>query len=878
MIKNNKKKIIAIVLIMAILVLIAAAALLSRKWRDITTIDNIQYDATAAINEAMSRLKKDSKGSEIVTDIYTKERILALTFQGFSDPKTNYSLLKLLSDYNRKGTFFVPGIGAAEDSDTILQMYKSGHRIGSNTLSGAKSMEEYSEKKLVEDFARSNTIIENIIGQAPSLLLCNSTVYTPKVLQAAYACGNLKAVKSTHFLNYQSFTSYDQVLGYVKALDTGSIITIKLSGVLDEREYEKPGKPGASQKPAAYNKGGVDSSGYELASLTEEERLLKIVEWLLEALKEAEYNTVFLEEYPQYVDEGSRIDKDYLKEVNRGNQNEAKNTSPKQDSEQIPREYMEGLRAANHGKKSQKYNTIYTTEQALSYTFYGISSREVLKNVLTTLDTLGVKGTFFVTEQDLKNSSEEIKEIADRGHEIGICLSYSTPKNFYSILESILKIKQGVEAVSGQKPVFVRYAYDVEMNMDTLEAISAAGCTAIGQDIALASSQLSVNATLEDIMDRSFKQGNITVRRGYIIYYRMDYYKDPFLIGKLMMKIKNDRIDTIAYADNIENNGTLYSIKPLGDIVKSDRVYSYPLGKGELLEALKDRIHSGHLKNMTETEKFRFIQGRYIGTPSINTATTLPGFSEEELRELDKTGRFTEDKTLFLTFDDWGSDKAISQILYVLNKYDIKASFFIRTNYVESNPNLLRAIAEAGHDVGSHTDRHLSFATTDIIRPEDDADGIYYSLTPDEAQERQEDINISYHKLQSIIGDIENQGKPALTRILRPPTLAMSREGMEAILDMGFNYIVSGDFSTHDYQETDSVKLAEKIINGIDLGNGRVRSIQNGSVLVMHMSDDSFVPSLMPDVTAKALDIVIPILQSKGYNFAKLSDYLTDNR
>ena len=97
---------------------------------------------------------------------------------------------------------------------------------------------------------------------------------------------------------------------------------------------------------------------------------------------------------------------------------------------------------------------------------------------------------------------------------------------------------------------------------------------------------------------------------------------------------------------------------------------------------------------------------------------------------------------------------------------------------------------------------------------------------------------------------------------------------MEAIFDMGFSHIVSGDFSTHDYEDTDAEFLADKIINGMVTGSGNIRKIQNGSILVMHMSDYKNIPIHSPNVTAEALDKAIPILKSNGYSFARLSDYL----
>lgn len=136
---------------------------------------------------------------------------------------------------------------------------------------------------------------------------------------------------------------------------------------------------------------------------------------------------------------------------------------------------------------------------------------------------------------------------------------------------------------------------------------------------------------------------------------------------------------------------------------------------------------------------------------------------------------------------------------------------------------------------------------------------------------------LSYKKLQSIVGDIAVEGKPVLNTILRPPTLAMSKLGMESIFDVGFSHIISGDFSTGDYQEIDPQVLANKLIKGIKKGDGSFRQIQNGSILILHMSDGNKDISNTENITAKALDIAIPILKSQGYRFAKLSDYIEES-
>ena len=51
---------------------------------------------------------------------------------------------------------------------------------------------------------------------------------------------------------------------------------------------------------------------------------------------------------------------------------------------------------------------------------------------------------------------------------------------------------------------------------------------------------------------------------------------------------------------------------------------------------------------------------------------------------------------IFLSFDDWGTEQSLNELLYVLEKQNVKATFFIKTEYVDANPNLLRTIAVKG--------------------------------------------------------------------------------------------------------------------------------------------------------------------------------------
>lgn len=60
----------------------------------------------------------------------------------------------------------------------------------------------------------------------------------------------------------------------------------------------------------------------------------------------------------------------------------------------------------------------------------------------------------------------------------------------------------------------------------------------------------------------------------------------------------------------------------------------------------------------------------------------------------------------YLTFDDGLDRKVTPQILDILKKYEIKATFFILGNSVGKNKDILKRIVDEGHNVGNHTYTH----------------------------------------------------------------------------------------------------------------------------------------------------------------------------
>lgn len=260
-------------------------------------------------------------------------------------------------------------------------------------------------------------------------------------------------------------------------------------------------------------------------------------------------------------------------------------------------------------------------------------------------------------------------------------------------------------------------------------------------------------------------------------------------------------------------------------------------GRYELLK----NSHSLQRKSMEEA--LNLVNERYIG----NEFVELDGFTDEEKSKLDQEGTIDTngEDVIFFTFDDWGGDTIINDILDVLDKHKVKGSFFTISKYIDdnsgisnSNPNLLRTIAIKGHDIGSHNYNH------EIL--EEDKNLLIDSLGK------------SYDSMANVIGDL-NSLKP----YFRPPTLYVNKDGLLAVFESGYDYSISGNISTHDYEAESPIEIINNFESQLQDGKG--------NIVVMHMNNQSYY-------TAMALDIFLTNNENgvygKKYKIAKLSDYL----
>lgn len=76
------------------------------------------------------------------------------------------------------------------------------------------------------------------------------------------------------------------------------------------------------------------------------------------------------------------------------------------------------------------------------------------------------------------------------------------------------------------------------------------------------------------------------------------------------------------------------------------------------------------------------------------------------------------DNKIYLTFDDGPIPEVTEWILDILNKYEVKATFFCIGDNIEKHPEVFQKVIQNGHSIGNHTFNHLkgwNFSTEEYI-------------------------------------------------------------------------------------------------------------------------------------------------------------------
>lgn len=190
-------------------------------------------------------------------------------------------------------------------------------------------------------------------------------------------------------------------------------------------------------------------------------------------------------------------------------------------------------------------------------------------------------------------------------------------------------------------------------------------------------------------------------------------------------------------------------------------------------------------------------------------------------------------RAIALTFDD-GPSLATPRLLEILEKYGAKATFFECGVNVRRLPQIARAVFDAGHEIGNHTDTHrvLSLRSRDVIRRE-------------------------MSRAQDSIRDTTG-----FTATLFRAPYGVRWFGMrQAQSELGLMGVM-----------WTAIGLDWKL-DGAAVSRRLLRTVKNGAILCLH---DGREISTQPDVTStiEAVRTMIPFLLDQGFRLETVSQLL----
>ena len=201
-------------------------------------------------------------------------------------------------------------------------------------------------------------------------------------------------------------------------------------------------------------------------------------------------------------------------------------------------------------------------------------------------------------------------------------------------------------------------------------------------------------------------------------------------------------------------------------------------------------------------------------------------------------------KVVYLTFDDGPSTTNTPGILDVLDRYNVKATFFILGKSIEGNEeakNILKETARRGHAIANHTYSHD-----------------YSYLYPNRTM-NVDNIVSDIEKNNSIMKEV--LGEDFSTRVIRFPGGYWSWEGRTAMKEaMEQNGYYNVDWNALNKDAEGKQKNADELLQSTKETVEALGPDADSIVLLMH---DTYGK----EETVKALPQIIEYFQEKGFEF-----------
>ncbi len=186
------------------------------------------------------------------------------------------------------------------------------------------------------------------------------------------------------------------------------------------------------------------------------------------------------------------------------------------------------------------------------------------------------------------------------------------------------------------------------------------------------------------------------------------------------------------------------------------------------------------------------------------------------------------DKTVALSFDAaWGNEDT-AQLISILGKYKVKATFFVVGSWVDKYPESVKQLSDAGHEINNHSNSHPHMPQLSVTQMTDE-------------------LNACNEKISAITGK-----KPIL---FRAPYGDYDNTMLKTVTDNGM-YTIQWDVDSRDWKEEYTTDM---IVRGV------CDNVKSGSIVLFHNAAKN---------TPEALPIILEKLIAEGYNFDLISNMI----
>lgn len=189
----------------------------------------------------------------------------------------------------------------------------------------------------------------------------------------------------------------------------------------------------------------------------------------------------------------------------------------------------------------------------------------------------------------------------------------------------------------------------------------------------------------------------------------------------------------------------------------------------------------------------------------------------------------TSERLVALTFDDGPDNTTTPDIIDILDRYSVPATFFFIGENINKFPHICDKAISSGHQIANHSFSHA--------RPTD------ISV---------EEMLNEFERCDNLLDKILNQS----TKYVRPPYGLVTEKQLASLEDKGFN-VIGWSIDSMDWYTDDRNEIIECVID----------TIHPGAIVLMHSTGGSNNRKS----TIEALPIIIETLQGQNYSFVTIA-------